>query len=100
MTATAILEKINDEKIRNLFGEASVSSIQLSMEDAKLMVQDCLNVILRTGLDNQEREEALKEKYSLEALSLDEKRELQQILLKKDKMSDDEALLLKNLSSK
>ena len=36
----------------------------------------------------------------MEALSLDEKRELQQILLKKDKMSDEEALLLKNLSSK
>jgi hypothetical protein len=70
------------------------------LEDAKLMVQDCLNVILRTGLDNQEREEALKEKYSLEALSLDEKRELQQILLKKDKMSVEEASLLKNLSSK
>ena len=64
------------------------------------MVQDCLNVILRTGLDNQEREEALKEKYSMEALSLDEKRELQQILLKKDKMSGEEASLLKNLSSK
>jgi DNA primase len=98
--ASVILEKINDEKIRNLFGEASVSSIQLSAEDAKLMVQDCLNVILRTGLDNQEREEALKEKYSMEALSLDEKRELQQILLKKDKMSVEEASLLKNLSSK
>ena len=64
------------------------------------MIEDCLNIILKTGLDNQEREEALKEKYSIEALSLDEKRELQQILLKKDKMSDDEALLLKNLSSK
>ena len=98
--ASVILEKINDEKIRNLFGEASVSSIQLSVEDAKLMVQDCLNVILRTGLDNQEREEALKEKYSIEALSLDEKRELQQIILKKDKMSVEEASLLKNLSSK
>ncbi len=70
------------------------------MEDAKLMVQDCLNVILRTGLDNQEREETLKEKYSMEALSLGEKRELQQILLKKDKMSVEEASLLKNLSSK
>jgi hypothetical protein len=36
----------------------------------------------------------------MEVLSLDEKRELQQILLKKDKMSDEEASLLKNLSSK
>ena len=98
--ASIILDKITDEKIRNLFGEASVSSIQLSEEDAKLMIKDCLNIILRTGLDNQEREEALKEKYSLEALSPDEKRELQQILLKKDKMSGEEASLLKNLSSK
>ena len=44
--------------------------------------------------------EALKEKYSMETLSPDEKRELQQILLKKDKMSIEEASLLKNLSSK
>ena len=73
---------------------------QPCVEDAKLMVQDCLNVILRTGLDSQEREEVLKEKYSMEALSLEEKRELQQILLKKDKMSVEEASLLKNLSSK
>ena len=72
----------------------------MSEDDAKSMIEDCLNIILKTGLDNQEREEALKEKYSIEALSLDDKRELQQILLKKDKMSDDEALLLKNLSSK
>ena len=99
-SASVILEKIYDEKIKNIFGEASVSSIQMSENDAKSMIEDCLNIILKTGLDNQEREEALKEKYSIEALSLDEKRELQQILLKKDKMSDDEALLLKNLSSK
>ena len=99
-SASVILEKIYDEKIKNIFGEASVSSIQMSENDAKSMIEDCLNIILKTGSDNQEREEALKEKYSIEALSLDEKRELQQILLKKDKMSDDEALLLKNLSSK
>ena len=99
-SASVILEKIYDEKIKNIFGEASVSSIQMSEDDAKSMIEDCLNIILKTGLDNQEREEALKEKFSIEALSLDEKRELQQILLKKDKMSDDEALLLKNLSSK
>ena len=99
-SASVILEKIYDEKIKNIFGEASVSSIQISENDAKSMIEDCLNIILKTGSDNQEREEALKEKYSIEALSLDEKRELQQILLKKDKMSDDEALLLKNLSSK
>ena len=99
-SASVILEKIYDEKIKNIFGEASVSSIQMSENDAKSMIEDCLNIILKIGLDHQEREEALKEKYSIEALSLDEKRELQQILLKKDKMSDDEALLLKNLSSK
>ncbi len=99
-SASVILEKIFDEKIKNIFGEASVSSIQMSEDDAKLMIEDCLNIILKTGLDNQEREEALKEKYSMEALSLNEKRELQQILLKKDKMSHDEALLLKKLSSK
>ena len=97
---SVILEKISDEKIQNIFGEASVSSIHMSEEDAKLMIEDCLNIILKIGFDNHDREEALKEKYSTDALSSDEKRELQQILLKKDKMTDEEASLLKKLSYK
>ena len=42
----------------------------------------------------------LKQKYSDDGLNSAEKRELQQLILKKDKMSQDEANLLKNLSSK
>ena len=97
---SVILEKISDEKIQNIFGEASVSSIHMSEEDAKLMIEDCINIILKIGFDNQDREEALKDKYGIDALSSDEKRELQQILLKKDKMTDEEASLLKKLSYK
>ena len=46
-----------------------------------------------------EREEILKEKYNMQELTSSEKRELQQIILKKDKMSQEEAALIKDLSS-
>ena len=48
---------------------------------------------------DSEREEILKEKYNMQELTSAEKRELQQIILKKDKMSQDEEALIKNLSS-
>ena len=41
----------------------------------------------------------LREKYNMNELNSSEKRELQQIILKKDKMSQDEEALIKNLSS-
>ena len=60
------------------------------------MIKDCLKIISQT---NSEREEILKEKYNVQELTSAEKRELQQIILKKDKMSQDEEALIKNLSS-
>ena len=60
------------------------------------MIKDCLKIISQT---NTEREEILKEKYNMQELTSAEKRELQQIILKKDKMSQDEEALIKNLSS-
>ena len=60
------------------------------------MIRDCLKIISQT---NSEREENLKEKYNMQELTSAEKRELQQIILKKDKMSQDEEALIKNLSS-
>jgi DNA primase len=60
------------------------------------MIKDCLKIISQT---NSEREEILKEKYNMQELTSAEKRELQQIILKKDKMSQDEEALIKNLSS-
>jgi len=60
------------------------------------MIKDCLKIISQT---NSEREEILKEKYNMQELTSAEKRELQQIILKKDKMSQEEEALIKNLSS-
>tara|TARA_Y100001936_G_scaffold33984_1_gene32042 strand:+ start:251 stop:2026 length:1776 start_codon:yes stop_codon:yes gene_type:complete len=91
-----IFEKIESERIKNIFGEALVSEIKLSEEDAISMIKDCLETISQT---DSEREEILKEKYNMQELTSAEKRELQQIILKKDKMSQDEEALIKNLSS-
>ena len=92
-----IFEQIDNEKIKNLFGEALVSEIKLSIEDAKTMIEDCIDLISKSEKD---REEILKEKYNMQEISSAEKRELQQIILKKDNMSEEDQILLKNLSSK
>ena len=95
-SASIILEKIENEKIKNVFGEALVSEIKLSEEDAQSMIEDCIKLISQT---DTEREQILKEKYNMQELSSSEKRELQQIILKKDKMSQEEGALIKDLSS-
>ena len=95
-SASIILEKIENEKIKNVFGEALVSEIKLSEEDALSMIEDCIKLISQT---DTEREQILKEKYNMQELSSSEKRELQQIILKKDKMSQEEGALIKDLSS-
>ena len=59
-------------------------------------MNDCMALILQSG---SEREEILKEKYNMQEITSSEKRELQQIILKKDRMSQEEAALIKNLSS-
>jgi hypothetical protein len=61
------------------------------------MLKDCIDLISQ---NESEREEVLKDKYSMQELSSAEKRELQQIILKKDRMSQEDAALIKNLSSK
>ena len=60
------------------------------------MIKDCLKLIAQSEAG---REEILKEKYNMQELTSSEKRELQQIILKKDKMSQEEAALIKDLSS-
>ena len=92
-----IFEQMDNEKIKNLFGEALVSEIKLSIEDAKAMIEDCIDLISKSEKD---REEILKEKYNMQEILSAEKRELQQIILKKDNMSEEDQILLKNLSSK
>ena len=95
-SASIILEKIANEDVKNIFGEALVSEIKLSKEDALSMIKDCLELIAQSEAG---REEILKEKYNMQELTSSEKRELQQIILKKDKMSQEEAALIKDLSS-
>ena len=90
-----IFEKIKSEKIKNIFGEALVSEIKLSIEDAESMIGDCLKLILQS---DSEREQFLIEKFNMQELSSAEKRELQQIILKKAKMSQDEEALIRKLS--
>jgi len=93
---STLIERIDNEKVRNIFGEALVSELKLSEEDAKIMIVDCLNIILQSESD---RELFLKDKYASDNLNPSEKRELQQIILKKDRMSPEEKELIKNLSS-
>ncbi len=97
ISASVLMEKISNDKIKNIFGEALVSEIQLSESDASSMLKDCIDFISQ---NESEREEVLKDKYSMQELSSAEKRELQQIILKKDRMSQEETALIKNLSSK
>ncbi len=92
-----LFEKIENEKIKNLFGEALVSEIKLSVDDAKVMIEDCISLISKTEKD---REEILKEKYNMQEITSAEKRELQQHILKKASMTEEDQILLKNLSSK
>jgi DNA primase len=74
-----------------------VSEIKLSEEDASIMLSDCIGLISKSEKD---RQEILKEKYNMQEITSAEKRELQQIILKKDAMSQEDQALLKNLSSK
>jgi DNA primase len=92
-----LFEQIKNEKIKNLFGEALVSEINLSEEDADIMLCDCIALISKSEKD---RQEILKEKYNMQEISSAEKRELQQIILKKDEISQEDQILLKNLSSR
>jgi DNA primase len=96
-TPSILFEQIENEKIKNLFGEALVSEIKLSEEDANIMLSDCIGLISKSEKD---RQEILKEKYNMQEITSAEKRELQQIILKKDVMSEKDQVLLKNLSSK
>ena len=74
-----------------------MSEIKLSEEDANIMLSDCIGLISKSEKD---RQEILKEKYNMQEITSAEKRELQQIILKKDVMSQEDQTLLKNLSSK
>ena len=96
LSNSLILDKIKNEKIRNVFGEVLVSEIKMTESDAQAMMKDCIELICQSY---SEREELLREKYTMHELSSSEKRELQQIILKKAKMSQNDKALIKKLSS-
>ena len=92
-----VFEQIQSEQIKRLFGEALMSEIDLTEENALSMLQDCLHSFVKNQKD---REEILKEKYNMQQISSAERRELQQFILKKAELSEEDRVLLKNLSSK
>ena len=89
-----LFEQIENEKIKNLFGEALVSEIKLSKDDGRAMIQDCIELISKSEKD---RDEILKEKYNMQEISSAEKRELQQLILKKEELSEEEKELIKQI---
>ena len=50
--------------------------------------------------DEEDREESLKNKYNTGSISETERRELQQLILKKSEIGNEDKMLLKNLSLK
>ena len=72
-------------------------SVVIIRQNANKMLKDCIEIISKSEKD---RQESLKEKYNMQEITSAEKRELQQIILKKEEMSEEDQILLKNLSSK
>ena len=62
-----------------------------------MLVNDCMDILLKNQKD---REQILKDKYNVESITPAERRDLQQIILKKEEITDDDKNWLKKLSSK
>ncbi len=92
-----LIERIKSKKLKELFSQAMVSEIEIEKDDARKMFFDCMNSLLK---DEEDREESLKTKYNTGSISETERRELQQLILKKSEIDNDDKILLKNLSMK
>ena len=92
-----LIERIKSKKLKELFSQAMVSEIKIEQEDARKMFFDCMNSLLK---DEEDREESLKTKYNTGSISETERRELQQLILKKSEIDNEDKILLKNLSLK
>ena len=68
----------------------------LSENNAIKLVEDCIDVLLKNQKD---REQSLKDKYNVNSITSVERRDLQQIILKKENISDDDRKWLEKLSS-
>ena len=92
-----LIERIKSKTLKELFSQAMVSEIKIEEEDARKMFYDCMNSLLK---EEEDREESLKTKYNTGSISETERRELQQLILKKPDIDDEDKMLLKNLSLK
>ena len=92
-----LIERIKSKTLKELFSQAMVSEIKIDQEDARKMFFDCMNSLLK---DEEDREESLKTKYNTGSISETERRELQQLILRKSEIDNEDKILLKNLSLK
>ena len=74
-----------------------VAGLELSEKNAIKLVVDCVDILLKNQKD---REQILKDKYNVSSISPAERRDLQQIILKKQEITDDDRNWLEKLSSK
>ena len=92
-----VIENIESDQIKRYFSEAVVSALELSEINALKLVNDCVEILLKNQKD---REQILKDKYNVQSITAAERRDLQQIILKKQEMTDNDRDLLKKLSLK
>ena len=92
-----VIESLESEQIKGYFSEAVVAGLELSEKNAFRLVNDCMDIILKNQKD---REQTLKDKYNVRSITPAERRDLQQIILKKQEITDDDRNWLKKLSSK
>jgi len=91
-----VLETLESPQIQGYFSQAVIAELDLSEENALKLIEDCINVLLK---NQKEREQILKDKYNVRSIASSERRDLQQIILKKEEISDDDRDWLKKLSS-
>ena len=92
-----VIESLESDQIKGYFSEAVVAGLELSEKNAFKLVNDCMDILLKNQKD---REQILKDKYNVRSITPAERRDLQQIILKKQEITDDDRNWLKKLSSK
>ena len=92
-----VIESLESEQIKGYFSEAVVAGLELTEKNALKLVNDCMDILLKNQKD---REQTLKDKYNVRSITPAERRDLQQIILKKQEITDDDRNWLKKLSSK
>ena len=92
-----VIESLESDQIKGYFSEAVVAGLELSEKNVIKLVVDCVDILLKNQKD---REQILKDKYNVRSISPAERRDLQQIILKKQEITDDDRNWLEKLSSK